>query len=72
MTATALNYDTIAVGDALPGLETPPISRLTLALYCSLYRGLLVAYVAVVRHLAEKPEASLVPAGRALPSRAFA
>ena len=34
MTATALNYDTIAVGDALPGLETPPISRLTLALYC--------------------------------------
>ena len=34
MTATALNYDTIAVGDVLPGLETPPISRLTLALYC--------------------------------------
>ena len=34
MTATALNYDTIAIGDALPGLETPPISRLTLALYC--------------------------------------
>lgn len=34
MTATALNYDTIAVGDALPGLEAPPISRLTLALYC--------------------------------------
>ena len=34
MTATALNYDTIAVGDALPGFETPPISRLTLALYC--------------------------------------
>ena len=34
MTAIALNYDTIAVGDALPGLETPPISRLTLALYC--------------------------------------
>ena len=34
MTATALNYDTIAIGDALPGFETPPISRLTLALYC--------------------------------------
>lgn len=34
MTATPLSYHAIAVGDALPGFETPPISRLTLALYC--------------------------------------
>ena len=49
-----------------------PHIALTLALYCTLYGGLLVAYVAVMRHLAEKPEASLLPAGRSLPSRAFA
>jgi acyl dehydratase len=34
MNATALNFDGIQVGDALPSFETPPISRLTLALYC--------------------------------------
>lgn len=34
MTATALNYDAIALGDVLPAFETPPISRLALALYC--------------------------------------
>lgn len=27
-------YDQVNVGDALPGFETPPLSRLTLALYC--------------------------------------
>ncbi|HEY3047684.1 MAG TPA: MaoC family dehydratase [Polaromonas sp.] len=34
MNAIALNFDGIQVGDALPSFETPPISRLTLALYC--------------------------------------
>ncbi len=34
MTVSALNFDTLQVGDALPSFETPPISRLTLALYC--------------------------------------
>lgn len=34
MSTTALSFDSIQVGDALPSFETPPISRLTLALYC--------------------------------------
>jgi len=34
MTATALDYDAIEIGDALPAFETPRISRLALALYC--------------------------------------
>lgn len=34
MSATLPNYDTVAVGDALPSFETPALSRLTLALYC--------------------------------------
>ncbi|MCZ2499106.1 dehydratase [Xylophilus sp. Kf1] len=28
------DYDTLRPGDALPGFETEPLSRLTLALYC--------------------------------------
>lgn len=34
MSATLPNYDSVAVGDALPSFETPALSRLTLALYC--------------------------------------
>lgn len=30
----ALKFDSIQVGDSLPSFETPPISRLSLALYC--------------------------------------
>ncbi|HRO59198.1 MAG TPA: MaoC family dehydratase [Burkholderiaceae bacterium] len=30
----APGYDALQVGDELPSFETPPISRLTLALYC--------------------------------------
>lgn len=30
---TPLNYETISVGDEIPSLTTPPISRTTLALY---------------------------------------
>lgn len=33
MTAT-LKFDNIQVGDSLPSFETPPVSRLALALYC--------------------------------------
>ncbi len=29
-----LSFDALKVGDLLPGFETPPLSRLTLALYC--------------------------------------
>ena len=32
--AVALNFDSVQVGDALPPFQTPPISRLNLALYC--------------------------------------
>ena len=31
---TALKFDSIQIGDRLPSFETPPISRLSLALYC--------------------------------------
>ncbi len=61
----------LRTADVASAVPAPHIA-LTLALYCTLYGALLVAYVAVVRHLAEKPEASLLPTGRALPSRAFA
>lgn len=30
----ALTFESVSVGDALPAFETPPISRLALALYC--------------------------------------
>ena len=61
----------LRTADVASAVPAPHIA-MTLALYCTLYGALLVAYVAVVRHLAEKPEESLLPAGRALPSRAFA
>ncbi|HWH82837.1 MAG TPA: MaoC/PaaZ C-terminal domain-containing protein [Burkholderiaceae bacterium] len=32
--ADRLTYESVQVGDTLPALETEPISRLTLALYC--------------------------------------
>ena len=32
--ADHMTYDSVQVGDTLPPLETEPISRLTLALYC--------------------------------------
>ena len=31
---TTLKFDAIRVGDSLPSFETPPVSRLALALYC--------------------------------------
>lgn len=34
MTQQAPRYDDVKVGDSIPLLELPPISRLTLALYC--------------------------------------
>jgi acyl dehydratase len=34
MTATLPRWETLNTGDSLPPLELPPITRLTLALYC--------------------------------------
>ncbi len=34
MSHSLASYDTLAVGDAIPSLTLPPLSRLTLALYC--------------------------------------
>jgi len=34
MTTTLPSWDALQAGDALPALELPPITRLTLALYC--------------------------------------
>ena len=34
MTTTLPSWDALQPGDALPSLELPPITRLTLALYC--------------------------------------
>jgi acyl dehydratase len=34
MTPTLPAYDSLAVGDTIPALTLPPLSRLTLALYC--------------------------------------
>ena len=34
MTPTLSAYDSLAVGDTIPALTLPPLSRLTLALYC--------------------------------------
>lgn len=31
---TTPTFDSVQVGDAIPSFETPPLSRLTLALYC--------------------------------------
>jgi cytochrome d ubiquinol oxidase subunit I len=50
----------------------PAHIALTLALYVTTYAALLLAFVGVVRHMAEKPEAALLPDPQAMPSRAFA
>jgi acyl dehydratase len=34
MSHSLASYDTLTVGDAIPSLTLPPLSRLTLALYC--------------------------------------
>ena len=34
MSHSLASYDALAVGDAIPSLTLPPLSRLTLALYC--------------------------------------
>ena len=31
---TTPTFDSVQIGDAIPSFETPPLSRLTLALYC--------------------------------------
>jgi cytochrome d ubiquinol oxidase subunit I len=64
-------YGALRTADVASAVPSPQIA-LTLALYVTLYAGLLVAYVGVVRRLADKPESALLPPGRALPSRAYA
>jgi cytochrome d ubiquinol oxidase subunit I len=50
----------------------PAHIALTLTLYVVTYAALLLAFIGVVRHMAEKPESALLPATQPLPSRAFA
>lgn len=50
----------------------PAHIALTLTLYVITYTALLLAFIGVVRHMAEKPESALLPATQPLPSRAFA
>ena len=42
-----------------------PMIALTLTLYVTVYLALIVAYVAVIKYMAEKPEAALESAARA-------
>ncbi|NRF69726.1 cytochrome ubiquinol oxidase subunit I [Aquincola sp. S2] len=52
--------------------QPAPHIALTLALYLTVYACLLVAYVAVLRYMAEKPEAALLAPHAPVQSRAFA
>lgn len=53
----------LRTADVASNVPSPYIA-FTLALYCTLYAALLVAYVAVIRHLAEKPSEALTPPAR--------
>jgi cytochrome d ubiquinol oxidase subunit I len=59
---------TADVASAVP----PAQIALTLSLYVTTYVALLLAYVGVVRQLAEKPESALLPPPQPVPSRVFA
>jgi cytochrome bd ubiquinol oxidase subunit I len=52
---------TSEVASDVPG----PLIALTLAMYVTVYLALIVAYVAVIKYMAEKPEAALESAARA-------
>jgi cytochrome bd ubiquinol oxidase subunit I len=47
-------YGLLRVDEVASGVPPPQIA-FTLALYCTVYAALLVAYVSVVKHMAEKP-----------------
>jgi cytochrome d ubiquinol oxidase subunit I len=57
-------YGLLRTADVASGVPSPMIA-LTLALYVTLYLALIVAYIAVLRYMAEKPE---VPADDRTPS----
>ena len=54
-------YGLIRTADVASAVPAPNIA-LTLAMYLSVYIALLLAYVGVIRYMAEKPESSLLPA----------
>jgi cytochrome d ubiquinol oxidase subunit I len=65
-----LVYGLLKTADAASTVPGPMIA-LSLALYVTVYLALIVAYISVVRHMAEKPDAVLnapgavnMPAGR--------
>ena len=61
-------FGLLRTADVASSVSSPMIA-LTLTLYCTLYLVLIVAYITVVKHMAEKPEAAPAPAraGRARP-----
>lgn len=60
----------LRTADVASSVPSPHIA-LTLALYLTLYGALLIAYVAVLRYMAEKPESALEAPHAPVHSRAF-
>ncbi|MGZ5252416.1 MAG: cytochrome ubiquinol oxidase subunit I [Caldimonas sp.] len=52
-------YGLIRTADVVSAVPTPAMIGATLALYLALYLALIVAYVSVLKYMAEKPEALL-------------
>jgi cytochrome d ubiquinol oxidase subunit I len=62
-------FGLLRTADVASGVPSPMIA-LTLALYVTVYLALIVAYVTVVKHMAEKPDAAPEPGGApVLPAR---
>ncbi len=55
-----LVYGVLTTAEAASSVPSPLIA-LTLALYVTVYLALIVAYIGVVRYMAEKPESALLP-----------
>jgi cytochrome d ubiquinol oxidase subunit I len=55
-----LVYGVLTTAEAASSVPSSMIA-LTLTLYVTVYLALIVAYIGVVRHMAEKPESSLLP-----------
>jgi cytochrome bd ubiquinol oxidase subunit I len=60
-------YGLLRTADVASKVPAPMIAA-TLALYVTLYLALIVAYVGVLKYMAEKPEAVLDPEPQALPA----
>jgi cytochrome d ubiquinol oxidase subunit I len=63
-------YGLLRTADVAPATPSPYIA-LTLAMYLALYGALTIAYVAVLRYMAEKPESALMAPHAPVHSRAF-